>query len=87
MSSKHLDYVVKKDGQGHVINMTLEAGDGSTISIEFKVGEIKNMPDPTLADLRNIALSWGAHRLLEQLPENYLDGKAKYVPGPRSPQK
>lgn len=82
----NLDYVIKKDGEGHIVNLTITK-QGSTISLEFKVGEIKDMPDPTITDLRNLALSWAARSLLEQLPENYLDGKAKCVPGPRSPQK
>lgn len=82
----NLDYVIKKDGEGHVVSLTLNQH-GSTIALEFKVGQIKGMPDPTVTDLRNLTLSWAAHSLLEHLPENYLDGKAKYVPGPRSPQK
>lgn len=86
MSENSLSFVVKHDAPWNTIDMTLNAGNDSSVTVRFKVGEITNMPDPTLTDLRNVALSWAAHQLLEQLPADYLDGRAKFVPGPRKPQ-
>jgi hypothetical protein len=78
-------FTIEQDGKSVSVDMRIEEH-GSSIAVNFKASGIKGMEDPTVSELRNIALSWAARCLLAQLPEGYQEGRPPFVPGPRKPQ-